>query len=136
MRIEYRTEKQLPSSQLRDLFIELGWSDGTETEFMKEHFNAPFVNSTIVVSAWDGLRLVGCVRVLSDRIVRSVIHDLAVAKEYRKQGIGTELVKRCIACFPDSEWQVGTAYANIPFYEKLGFKVSDTSFLCRASKWF
>lgn len=135
MEIGYDTRKDIPCKQLHQLFKSVGWSDGKETMIMLEHFNVPFINSTLVLSAWENDNLAGCVRVLSDKIFRSVIYDLAVAPEYQNQGIGKELVKRCIEHFPNSEWLVGTESA-ISFYEKIGFKVNESTFLSISSKWF
>jgi len=94
MSITYNTRKDLPSEQLHKLFMSVSWSDGTETSFMLKNFNMPFINSNIVISAWENDYLVGCVRVLSDKIVRSVILDLAVTPEFQNQGIGKELIRR------------------------------------------
>lgn len=130
------TIKDLPPGQLHRLFMSVSWSKGLETEFMLQHFNAPFINSTLVVSAWQNERLVGCVRVLSDKIVRSVIYDLAVDPAFQYQGIGKELVKRCMEHFPDSEWLVGTLPEISGYYQKLGFHVSQGVFLSIPSKWY
>ena len=117
-------KKDLPCDQLEALFISAGWSDGSDSS-KSAYFNAPFINSTLVISAWENDRLVGCVRVLSDKIIRSVIHDLVVLPEYRNKGIGKELVKRCIEHFPKSEWLVGTEKHIAGFYEQIGFRKGD-----------
>lgn len=135
MQIVYQTRKDLPCEALYHLFKAVGWSDGQITPQMLEKFNVPFINSTIVISAWKDDSLVGCVRVLSDRIFRSIIYDLAVMPEYQKQGIGKELVRRCMEYFPDSEWLVETKTAT-GFYEKLGFKLNNDVFLSIPCKWF
>ena len=134
MSIKYNDElKALPCEQLYRLFWQAGWTDGPEAPDMSEHhnahFSAPFINSTLVVSAWDGERLVGVVRVLSDGIIRSIIYDLVIDTAYRGLGIGTELVRRCRERFPHSEWLVQTTEDTGGYYEKLGFKVNDEVFL-------
>jgi GNAT superfamily N-acetyltransferase len=68
----------------------------------------PFINSTLVISAWKNDRLVGAVRVLSDKIIRSIIYDLVIDPEFQYKGISRELVERCIEHFLDSEWAVQT----------------------------
>jgi len=123
------TRKDLPQEQLRRLFMLVGWSDGSETPEQKEHYNIGFINSTFVVSAWDDEHLVGAVRVLSDKVFRSVIYDLLVDPEYQNNGIGSELVERCIKHFPKSEWLVQTTEQVASYYEKLGFKVNNDAFL-------
>lgn len=125
MNISYNdTKKDLPCDQLETLFMSAGWCR-PENSSKTKHMNAPFINSTLVVSAWDDERLVGAVRVLSDKIIRSVIYDLVILPEYKNKGIGTELVKRCIEHFPKSEWLVGTMKDTAGFYEAIGFKKGD-----------
>jgi GNAT superfamily N-acetyltransferase len=131
MNISYNdVMKDLPFGQLYELFIAVGWSDGGElSDNMKAGFIKPWIHSTLVVSAWDGDRLVGAVRVLSDTIFRSVIYDLLVAPEYQGNGIGSELVRRCLERFPGSGWLVCTEGETPYFYKKLGFtgmKETDT----------
>ena len=102
---------------------------------MIDNFNIGFLNSTFVYSAWADEQLVGCVRVLSDLHFRSIIYDLAILTEYQKQGIGRELVQRCINSCKDSEWLVQTDMAK-GFYEKIGFKEKNDYFLTIPCKWF
>ncbi len=129
-------KKELPSDELHRLFMSVGWSDGSETPDMREKFNLPFKNSTLVVSAWIGDKLIGVVRVLSDQVVRSVIYDLVVDPEFQGKGIGRELIERCIQHFPHSEWLVQTEENTAVYYEKIGFKRDTRAFLRIASKWF
>lgn len=63
------------------------WIREPETPEMIQNFILPFINSTLVVSAWHEERLVGVVRVLSDKIIRSIIYDLVVDPEYQSKGI-------------------------------------------------
>ena len=127
MNITYNdTQKDLPPEQVHKLFVAVGWSDGSETpEMIQKGYSVPWINSTLVISAWDGDCLVGAVRVLSDTMFRSIIYDLMVLPEYQNRGIGKELVKQCINHFPNSEWLVGTMKNIAGFYEKIGFKRDD-----------
>ena len=134
--IVYNEEKKdLPCGQLHELFVEAGWSDGNEPDRLKENFNAPFVHSTLVVSAWEGEKLVGCVRALSDTAVRSVVYDLVVRKNMRGQGIGSELLRRCMAKYPRSEWLLQTQEHIVPFYEKMGFSRFAEPIMYRKMEW-
>ena len=138
MSILYKTNKDLPCDQLSELFAAVGWSDETKelTPQMFANFNKPFIHSTLVFSAWDGEKLVGCIRALSDTMFRSVIFDLAVLPAYQKQGIGSELVKKCIDVYPNSEWVLETIPERVSFYEGLGFEIDNRPFLKIPCKWF
>lgn len=130
------TKKDLPSGQLHKLFAAAGWSDGSEPPEIIEKYNIPFINSTLVISAWENERLVGAVRVLSDGMFRSIIYDLVVLPEYQNRSIGKELLKRCIEHFPNSEWLVQTTDEAAGFYEKNGFKINNDVFLTIPCKLF
>ena len=131
------TRKDLPPEQLRDLFVAVGWSDGSETEEMvQKGYRIPWMNSTLVVSAWANERLIGAVRVLSDTMFRSIIYDLLVLPEYQNKGVGTELLQRCIEHFPNSEWLVQTTEEISGYYIKHGFKISNDTFLSVPSNLF
>jgi GNAT superfamily N-acetyltransferase len=52
---------------------------------------------TTNVGAWDGPRLVGALRVLSDGYEWSVVTDIVVDPAYRRQGIGRALMQRAAA---------------------------------------
>lgn len=129
-------KKDLPPGQLQGLFALVGWSDGNETTEQAAGFNIGFINSTLVISAWDGEKLVGAVRVLSDTIFRSTIYDLVVDPEYQGKGIGGEILRRCLRHFPTSEWLVQTTEQVASYYERNGFKVSKDVFLSIPCKLF
>lgn len=136
--IEYRdTCKALPVDQLARLFYAVGWSDQPDgEEIAREFIQKPYCNSTLVVSAWDGERLVGAVRVLSDEVVRSVVYDLLVDPDYQGNGIGRELMCRCIAHYPKTEWLLETQEHIAGFYEKLGFKRYGEVVMVKESPYF
>lgn len=128
--------KQFPCDKLYQLFLAVGWAtEETTTEEIIKNFNIGFLNSTFVFSAWNSKRLVGCVKVLSDLHLRSIILDLAVLPEFQNRGIGTELVRRCREMAPSSEWLVQTDKAK-SFYDKIGFVENDDYFLRIPGKWF
>lgn len=129
-------KKDLPSDELHKLFMSTGWSDGSETPNMIENYNVPFINSTLVISAWENDCLIGVVRVLSDKMFRSIIYDLVIYPEFQNIGIGKELIKRCIDHFPNSEWLVQTTNEMTAYYEKMGFKVNNEPFLSIPCKYF
>jgi GNAT superfamily N-acetyltransferase len=53
-----------------------------------------FAEASLVVSAWDGDRLVGIARTLTDFCYIAYLADLLVRAEYQKRGIGRELIRK------------------------------------------
>lgn len=136
--ITYNEERRdLPNDQLFRLFRAVGWAGEDCPDELRRSFNAPFRHSTLVISAWEDGLLVGVVRVLSDTCVRAVVYDLAVEPDRQGRGIGSELLRRCRARYPDAEWLVQTTRDAAPFYEKNGFTpLTEDVFLRRPSRYF
>jgi ribosomal protein S18 acetylase RimI-like enzyme len=79
-------------------------------------------NTDLFVCAWDGERLVGFGRVLTDYVYRASIWDIIVDKAYQGQGIGTELVQRILDHPRLKQVELLWLCTRTPgFYEKLGF---------------
>jgi hypothetical protein len=113
------TKKDLASEKLHRLFMSVGWSDGSETSDMIKNYNTPFVNFTLVISAWENERLIGAVWVLSDKMFRSIIYDLLNLPDFQNKGIVKELVKRCIEHFPTFDTIPGDSESNsLKWYNK------------------
>lgn len=78
------------------------------------------------VFAYDGPKLVGAGRVVTDGWLHAIIYDVMVLPAYQGQGIGREIMQRLLQRCLDA--QIGTiqlfcAAGKQPFYEKLGFVV-------------
>ena len=89
MSVEYRSGDGALSV---DAFIGLAkriWQRDYDTQK-----TADALKSTINVGAWSGNRLVGSVRVLTDGYFFSTVPEVMVDPEFRKQGIGRELLRR------------------------------------------
>jgi GNAT superfamily N-acetyltransferase len=125
MSIVYNDEKEGFARRTITCFVCCGRlvSGRTLAGKITKGFYAAVVHSTLVVSARDGDKLVGAVRVLSDTIFRSIIYDLLVAPEYQGKGIGGELVNRCKQHFSDSERPVGCDRKTLGFIRNLVFKI-------------
>jgi GNAT superfamily N-acetyltransferase len=126
--VEIREGGAIPEKQVRELFDALGWS----------HYNDLLpdllLNSTYVVSAWDEARLVGLARVVSDRVYISMLHQVGVHPAYQRQGLGTELVRRCVERFGQTHILLTTDDpSNETFYARFGF-VTAPNAMCRPAE--
>lgn len=81
-----------------------------------------FENSTAVCFAFDGSRLVGAARALSDREYHATIYDVVVHPDHQRRGIGTRLMHELLAALP--VWRVLLVAEGDArdFYRRLGFE--------------
>jgi ribosomal protein S18 acetylase RimI-like enzyme len=76
-----------------------------------------------VVGLYDGDRLIGFARTVSDGQSFAYLADVYVLPEYRGRGLGVELVREAVenGPFADRRWLLHTEDAHA-LYEKLGFR--------------
>jgi ribosomal protein S18 acetylase RimI-like enzyme len=86
----------------------------------RETMRAMFAAANLVVSAWDGERVVGIARSLSDFVFCTYLSDLAVRLEYQRQGIGKELMRRTQKAGKSATVFLFAAPAAVAYYEHLG----------------
>ena len=87
-----------------------------------------FRNSERVVTAWDGERLVGAGRLISDGVCYGWIHDMAVLPEYRKRGVGRGIVEALLEGNEHLLIGLRSVREAVGFYGRLGFERHETSF--------
>jgi GNAT superfamily N-acetyltransferase len=82
--------------------------------------------STRVIGAYDGDRLVGFARVVSDRSNFAWLGDVFVVESHRGRGIGTELVREAVEYEPERDlvWYLSTRDAQ-SLYRRFGFVSAD-----------
>lgn len=86
-----------PAAQYAALFGSTGWNESYGCT--PSDLEAAMASSWAVVSAYDGEKLVGTGRLLSDGVLYGVVLDMIVDPAYRGRGIGsgvlTRLLSRC-----------------------------------------
>jgi ribosomal protein S18 acetylase RimI-like enzyme len=80
-----------------------------------------YAGSPIVLSAWDGPRLIGILRGWSDGAYDGYVCDLAVDPEYQKQGVGRELLHRCVSQSAEVQWVLRASVIADDYYAHLGW---------------
>lgn len=93
MTILYRDTHEIDLDQLTVLFNSAGWERRTAD---RERLAQLVRGSTYVVSAWDGDRLAGFARAISDGAFNAYISTVAVLPDYQQRGIGRELIQRLL----------------------------------------
>jgi GNAT superfamily N-acetyltransferase len=126
MTVEYRTGADaLPV----DAFIRLArriWNRDYDVSL-----TGAALRATINVGAWSGDRLVGAVRVLSDGYFFSTVPEVMVDPEFRRHGVGLELMRRALELAPGGALYLGAQPGNEPFFERAGFRRGPTGYVGR-----
>jgi len=82
---------------------------------------ASFEHAQHVAIARDGDRVVGMARLLSDGVCNAYLLDVWTMSAYRRQGIGSAMVKLLMDCVPGQHVGLQTDDAQA-FYASLGFR--------------
>ena len=86
-------------------------------------------NSNLVVSAWDGDRLMGVARCLADYAWVCYLSDLAVDRVVQRSGIGKALIARVREHIgPQCQLLLRSAPEAMTYYPKVGFEQIDNAF--------
>ncbi len=79
-------------------------------------------HADVLITAWEGERLVGLARTLTDFDYVAYLADLAVDEAYQRQGIGRELIHRTQAALkPTCFITLLAAPKANDYYPKVGF---------------
>ena len=87
----------------------------------RKRMRAMLARANLVVTAWDGARLVGIARSLSDFAFCTYLSDLAVAADYQRRGIGMDLVRRTQVEGGQATVFLFSAPAAADYYPRVGF---------------
>jgi len=109
--------------QYRELYLQTDWNIARRASLVD--LARSISNSWAVITAWEGDRLVGSGRVVSDGALYAVIYDLIVHTDYQNQNIGSTILSELIARIEEAgihEIQLFSARGKTEFYEKRGFQ--------------
>lgn len=97
-----------------------------------ERIGRIYAASNIVVTAWEGTRLVGILRGWTDGAFDGYICDLAVLPDVQRQGVGSKLLQLATSGKPDVQFVVRASQIARDYYEHLGWqKIENGWFLPR-----
>ena len=134
MIITYKTDKNINRDQLESLYNDVEWY--AYTKEMKVLQRA-LEQSLDVISAWDGEKLVGLVRVVGDGLTIIYIQDILVLNAYQNQGIASRLMVQILEKYKDVRQKV-LLTEEAPdvrhFYKKNGFISCDQGTLVAFAK--
>ena len=117
MTIRYRDTHDVDLDQLATLFDAVGWQRRTAD---RARLAQLVHGSWWVVSAWEGDRLVGFARAISDGATNAYISTVAVLPEFQRRGIGREVLRRLLEGRDGIQFVLHANDNAYPFYLHIG----------------
>jgi N-acetylglutamate synthase-like GNAT family acetyltransferase len=132
MKITYSFESIPSAEQVIELYNNAGLPRPTDD---RDRIRKMYENSDLIVTAWDNELLVGVSRCITDWVWSCYLADLAIRQDYKKSGIGRQLVDLTKEKLGEQSMilllSVPTA---MEYYPKLGFLKEDRGFLMPRKK--
>jgi N-acetylglutamate synthase-like GNAT family acetyltransferase len=133
MDIEYSFDKRPTADQIIALYDNAGLPRPTND---KERIQKMFDNSNLIVTAWDNDLLVGVARSFTDWVWACYLSDLAVRQEYKKEGIGKQLIHLTKEKVGDQSMVLLLSVPSaMEYYPKVGFEKQESSFIMHRAEW-
>lgn len=104
------------------LFESTGWN--REYGLTRGELHEAIRHSWYLVTAYDGDRLAGTGRVISDGVFHGLIVDVIVSPDYQGRGVGTAMMLRLLGRCRSAgirDVQLFCARGKAPFYGRFGF---------------
>jgi GNAT superfamily N-acetyltransferase len=92
-------------------------------------------NANLVITAWDGERLVGILRALTDGAYSAYIADLAVHPDYQRQGVGKQLLDEATSTSSDVSFHLHAAPLAEHYYGHVGWTKSENAWTRPRRDW-
>ena len=115
-------DRPIDPAQVRRLYRTVAWGHGRDDEGILSA-----IDEAVAVGAWDGDRLVGFTRALSDGRYRAYVEDVMIDPDYRGRKIG----ERMVAALVDqlAEIEIVSLFCEperVAFYGRNGFEAHRT----------
>ena len=132
MNLQYKYNAPLRAEEMADVFRKSGIKRPTGD---LDRLGRMIEHADLLVTAWDGERLVGLARAVTDFSYCCYLSDLAVDADYQRQGIGAELVRLVREKLGEEVSLVLlSAPSAMDYYPRIGFERSDRAFVVPRAK--
>jgi predicted N-acetyltransferase YhbS len=120
--IDYRDNASITAEQAVDLYKRSTLGERRPVHNIQT-FEAMLKNANLTITAWDGEKLIGISRSLTDFAYVAYLADLAVDQQYQRSGIGKQLIE-------ETKVRLGTECMIVllaapkanEYYEHIGFE--------------
>ncbi|MBX7170524.1 MAG: GNAT family N-acetyltransferase [Pyrinomonadaceae bacterium] len=122
--MEFRAITPNDYEAVRQFLAENGWEKRVADA---DKFHQMMENASRTVVAFEDERVIGFARALCDGVSNGYIGTVAVAEDFRKQGVGRELVERLMGDDKNITWVLRAGRGSEEFWKKMGFSVSEVA---------
>ncbi|MBD3628323.1 GNAT family N-acetyltransferase [Cyclobacterium sp.] len=125
--ITYQKESHLSMAEFREILIasSLGERRPVENSARLEDM---LRNANLIITARKDGKLIGIARSLTDTTFCTYLSDLAVHREFQKQGIGKTLIQKTKAAYPQAKLILLSAPKATGYYPKIGMSKHDNCY--------
>ena len=114
----YEFTNKIALSDLEILFAQTDWTWRRSAIGLQTMLN----HSPVCLVVWDGNKLIGFVRAVTDDVYRAYVEDMIVDREYRGEGIGSEMMRRLLERLEHvEEITLNCDLKLTDFYRQFGF---------------
>jgi len=133
MNITYSSIAKISADQAIDLYIRSALGERRPIH-KRQAFENMYQHANLIISAWDGDKLVGISRSLTDFSYVAYLSDLAVDVQYQKQGIGKQLIEKTKSDLePECMLVLLAAPKAREYYGPLGFEQHPSAWILKKS---
>lgn len=123
MNLSYHVDEKVNIDKVIELYESVEWNIYTMLD--KTSMDKMISSSHHTIQVFDGEKLVGFIRSLSDGVLYVILQDVIVHPEYQGKGIGKSLVKKMISLYESHPNKSFIRLFSEPnaegFYASLGF---------------
>ena len=132
--IQYENDKPITVEQAIDLYNRSTLGERRPVD-RPDIFAKMLAHADLMITAWDGEKLVGIARTLTDFGYVAYLADLAVDVAYQRQGIGKELIEHTRQALDETAFitLLAAPKAN-EYYGKIGFEHNPRAWVLPAGK--
>jgi len=119
--LEFSFDKVVLPQDLHKLMLQTSWGKERTVEGLTRMLSM----CTITLGVWDGDKLVGFARAMSDGMYRALIEDIIVDAHYRRTGIGSKIIRMLADRLSNVEHiYLFTGKHMEPYYRRFDFELT------------
>jgi predicted N-acetyltransferase YhbS len=134
--LQYETSRSISADEFIDL-LERSTLAARRPVDDRKCIQAMLRHANLLCTAWDGKKLVGIARSITDFEYCCYLSDLAVDEKYQKRGIGKELIRLTRSKLGDKAKVILLSAPKAEaYYPKVGFDAHPSAWVLPANKKF